>query len=109
VGDFVAREIAETLCGSGQALPSVRTLRGTVTRCFNLIFTSLLYNKNGEAPLEEWRRKNKVADFEPASGLLDLVKMCEESTAPDNEFLVREIRALNEVRSLIRASTTIQV
>ena len=113
VGDFVASEIAEILCGSGQALPSIRTLRGTITRCFNLMYMSLLYNRDDAAPLEKWRREHRSEIFEPASSLDELVEICKKLTDSktdlDKGSIVRQIKALKEIRSLIRASATIQV
>jgi hypothetical protein len=99
VGDFVCAEIASTLSGPGQALPSIRTLRGTVSRCFNLLFYSLLYHKKDDAPLERWRLESN----DPLPELSELLDG--RSSAIPNPAAA----ALDEMRSLIRSSASIQV
>ena len=111
VGEFIAREIAEVLCGPGQPLPSVRTLRVTVGRCFNLLFHALLYHKRSDAPLELWRASTASLklEFEPAKRLKELLKKADGAQSHGNGLTVEEVGALNEIRSLIRASASIQV
>jgi hypothetical protein len=101
VGDFVCREIAAVLCGEGQPLPSIRTLRGTVARCLNLLYHALLYNKHSRAALEQWRQ----TAIEPTA---ELQKLFERHRA-GGQMTGPEIAALDEVRRIIRSSATIQV
>jgi len=99
VGEFVCAEIANTLCAQGQPVPSIRTLRGTVSRCFNLLFYALLYHKSDDSPLEQWRR-DKDDPLKELSGLLGGTSFPLPNLG---------VSALSEVRSLIRSAASIQV
>jgi hypothetical protein len=109
MGDFIARELARLLCAPGQALPSVRAVKGTVGRCFNLMFNSLLFHKNGDAPLEVWRRAGRRINphLDPPKELVALIKRSQ--IGGRRKFSQQEVEALNDLRTLIRASATIQV
>ncbi|MBI2555945.1 MAG: hypothetical protein HYW13_00715 [Planctomycetes bacterium] len=107
VGDFVAMELAEAICGQGKPIPSVRTIRGTVSRCFNSFFHSLLYNKKSDASLEKWRSSTTVK--EPLTELLRLMGDSLKQEKPEEKIETVAANALKEIRMLIRASVSIQV
>ena len=96
-GDFVAREIAEIMCGPGQPLPSIRTIRGTVSRCFNLIFNAIFYSRSPDAALQQ-------VVFSGTTSAINL-----SFVDPEKEKNRTQQNALEELRSLIRASATIQI
>lgn len=113
VGDFVAMELAEAICGQGKPIPSVRTIRGTVSRCFNSIFHSLLYHKKHDAPLETLAENIGKSNNPGKEPLIELQKLIEASLNKHQptrkELAIWEVNALNEIRMLIRASVSIQV
>lgn len=105
-GDFVAQEMAEVLCGPGQPTPSVRTLRETAARCFDLLFQALLYHKQSRAPLEEWR---KSLTGEPSSELRKFIEKMISSSARSGNLPHKAVDAVGEMRKLIRSSASIRV
>lgn len=107
VGEFVTRELADAMLGPGQPAPSVRTLRGTVARCFNLLFHAILYNKRRDAPLEEWLDAEKPADVQAALG--ELVAFPGNFSQSKRVLNAEKLAALNEIKSLIRSSASIHV
>jgi|GEM_PF-4320487 len=113
VGDFVAAELADTMCGPNKPIPSVRTIRGAVSRCFNSIFQALLYNKNADSPLEIWAagfQSSSKRNANPLDKLAEL--MAAESlkeSSDKHKYKRTEMAALRELRGLIRASASIQV
>ena len=112
VGDFVAMELAEAICGQGRPIPSVRTIRGTVSRCFNSLYHSLLYHKKGDAPLEIWADKFRRSSPTLKESLTELRKLMGNSLKQRSigkKLGIWEVNALNEIRMLIRASVSIQV
>ncbi|MBM4065199.1 MAG: ATP-binding protein [Planctomycetes bacterium] len=112
VGDFVARELAEAICGQGKPIPSVRTIRGTVSRCFYSIFHSLLYHKKSDAPLEIWAKKIGESETTGKEPFIELHKLMGNSLKQqpiEQELKNWEVNALEEIRMLIRSSVSIQV
>lgn len=110
LGEFVTREVSDTLCAPGQPVPSIRTLRGTVSRCFNSLFHALLYHKRNGAPLEIWAEKlaSSTIRKEPIERLRELMSMLHARTAR-TDFTLEDEGAIAEIRALIRASANIQV
>lgn len=115
VGDFVAMELAEAICGQGKPIPSVRTIRGTVSRCFNSIFHSLLYNKKIDASLEIWADEfckswhSSPTVKEPLTELHRLMGDSLKQKQTQGKIKIVAANALKEIRMLIRASVSIQV
>lgn len=115
VGEFVAWEIAGALCAPGQPVPSIRTLRGTVARCFNSLFHALLYHKRTGAPLEKWAEAHRKIiaggkpTGEPIDRLKELMAMLHGDCKAGSTLSVEEEAAIAEIRALIRASASIQV
>jgi hypothetical protein len=105
IGDFIASEIASLLCAPNQPLPSIRTLRATVTRCFSLLFHAFLYHKESRAPLETWRCEE---DKEPSARMLELIGKIRGRHGPDR-FSSSDVGAVSEMRGIVRASASVQV
>jgi hypothetical protein len=112
VGEFVAEKLAELACAPGQPFPSVRTLRGSAARCFNLLFHALLYNKRRDAPLEIWLdqlSKPTVVRLEPEVALAKVLEVTNGRRRGRQSLDVKELSMLDELELLIQSSTTIQV